>query len=96
MTRSSSTRLEPSLSATGCSRPENAVIKLGAGKRFRFNYDYCKGCGICATEWPSGAIRMGPRRSEPARQRAARRIARMPHVTTVPAPTQVHMPGMSP
>jgi 2-oxoacid:acceptor oxidoreductase delta subunit (pyruvate/2-ketoisovalerate family) len=40
--------------------PDNAVIKLGAGKRFRFNYDYCKGCGICATECPSGAIRMVP------------------------------------
>jgi len=38
--------------------PDNAVIKLGPGKRFRFNYDYCKGCGICATECPCGAIRM--------------------------------------
>jgi len=40
--------------------PDNAVIKLGAGKRFQFNYDYCKGCGICATECPCGAIRMVP------------------------------------
>ncbi len=24
--------------------PDNAVIKLGPGKRFEFNYDYCKGC----------------------------------------------------
>jgi len=40
--------------------PDNAVIKLGAGKRFKFNYDYCKGCGICATECPCGAIRMVP------------------------------------
>lgn len=38
--------------------PDNAVIKLGAGKRFEFNYDYCKGCGICAAECPCGAIRM--------------------------------------
>ena len=38
--------------------PDNAVIKLGPGKRFQFNYDYCKGCGICATECPCGAIRM--------------------------------------
>ena len=37
--------------------PDNAVIKLGPGKRFQFNYDYCKGCGICATECPCGAIR---------------------------------------
>ena len=40
--------------------PDNAVIKLGPGKRFEFNYDYCKGCGICATECPCGAIAMVP------------------------------------
>ncbi len=28
--------------------PDNAVIKLGPGKGFEFNFDYCKGCGICA------------------------------------------------
>lgn len=40
--------------------PDNAVIKLGPGKRFRFDLDFCKGCGICATECPCGAIRMVP------------------------------------
>jgi len=40
--------------------PDNAVIKLGPGQRFRFNYDYCKGCGLCAAECPCGAIRMVP------------------------------------
>jgi len=40
--------------------PDNAVIKLGPGNRFEFNYDYCKGCAICATECPCGAIRMVP------------------------------------
>ncbi len=40
--------------------PDNAVIKLGPGKRFKFDYDYCKGCGMCATECPCGAIRMEP------------------------------------
>ena len=40
--------------------PDNAVIKLGPGQRFRFNYDYCKGCGICVAECPCGAIRMEP------------------------------------
>ena len=40
--------------------PDNAVIKLGPGKRFEFNYDYCKGCGICAAECPCGAIDMIP------------------------------------
>jgi 2-oxoacid:acceptor oxidoreductase delta subunit (pyruvate/2-ketoisovalerate family) len=38
--------------------PDNAVIKLGPGKRFEFNYDYCKGCGLCAAECPCGAIKM--------------------------------------
>jgi NADPH-dependent glutamate synthase beta subunit-like oxidoreductase len=36
--------------------PDSAVIKLGAGKRFAFNYDYCKGCGLCVEECPCGAI----------------------------------------
>ena len=40
--------------------PDNAVIKLGPGKRFQFDYDYCKGCGICAAECPCGAIAMVP------------------------------------
>ena len=40
--------------------PDNAVIKLGPGKRFQFNYDYCKGCGVCAQECPCGAIGMVP------------------------------------
>jgi NADPH-dependent glutamate synthase beta subunit-like oxidoreductase len=38
--------------------PDNAVVKLGAGNRFRFNYEYCKGCGMCAQECPCGAIEM--------------------------------------
>jgi len=40
--------------------PDNAVIKLGPGKRFRFNYDYCKGCGLCVAECPCGAIGIEP------------------------------------
>ena len=40
--------------------PDNAVIKLGPGRRFQFNYDYCKGCGVCAQECPCGAIAMVP------------------------------------
>ena len=38
--------------------PDNAVIKLGPGKRFAFNLDYCKGCGMCVAECPCGAIKM--------------------------------------
>jgi NADPH-dependent glutamate synthase beta subunit-like oxidoreductase len=40
--------------------PDNAVIKLGPGQRFRIDLDYCKGCGICAAECPCGAIVMVP------------------------------------
>jgi 2-oxoacid:acceptor oxidoreductase delta subunit (pyruvate/2-ketoisovalerate family) len=40
--------------------PDNAVIKLGPGNGFEFNYDYCKGCGICVAECPCGAIKMVP------------------------------------
>ncbi len=38
--------------------PDNAVVKLGPGKGFEFNYDFCKGCGLCASECPCGAIAM--------------------------------------
>lgn len=38
--------------------PDNAVIKLGPGQKFEFNYEYCKGCGVCAAECPCGAIKM--------------------------------------
>ena len=40
--------------------PDDAVVKLGPGKRFEFKLDYCKGCGICAAECPCGAIEMVP------------------------------------
>ncbi|MCP4332100.1 MAG: FAD-dependent oxidoreductase, partial [Gammaproteobacteria bacterium] len=38
--------------------PDNAITKLGPGKGFEFKYDYCKGCALCATECPCGAIKM--------------------------------------
>lgn len=39
--------------------PDNAVIKTGDDNvPYIFNYDYCKGCGICASECPCGAINM--------------------------------------
>ena len=41
--------------------PDNAVIKTrGKTPVYEFNYDYCKGCGICAAECPCGAIEMVP------------------------------------
>jgi 2-oxoacid:acceptor oxidoreductase delta subunit (pyruvate/2-ketoisovalerate family) len=41
--------------------PDNAVLKTGAADEpYAFDYDYCKGCGICAAECPCGAIEMVP------------------------------------
>jgi NADPH-dependent glutamate synthase beta subunit-like oxidoreductase len=43
--------------------PDNAVAKThGDATIYDFKYDYCKGCGICATECPCGAIQMIPER----------------------------------
>ena len=42
--------------------PDNAVIKLGPGRGYQIDLDYCKGCGICAAECPCGAIDMIPER----------------------------------
>jgi 2-oxoacid:acceptor oxidoreductase delta subunit (pyruvate/2-ketoisovalerate family) len=39
--------------------PDNAVIKTGPDS-YEIDYDYCKGCGICAAECPCGAIAMIP------------------------------------
>jgi NADPH-dependent glutamate synthase beta subunit-like oxidoreductase len=38
--------------------PEHAVLKLGRGLRYRFDYDKCTGCGICFDQCPCGAIAM--------------------------------------
>ncbi len=40
--------------------PEDAVIKLGAGKRYKFNYDACTGCAVCFEQCPVHAIEMIP------------------------------------
>jgi NADPH-dependent glutamate synthase beta subunit-like oxidoreductase len=38
--------------------PEDAVIKLGPGNRYRFDYDRCTGCGTCYEQCPVHAIEM--------------------------------------
>ncbi|RMH07059.1 MAG: FAD-dependent oxidoreductase [Nitrospirae bacterium] len=38
--------------------PDNAIIKRGPGQGYIIDYDYCKGCGLCAEECPCGAIDM--------------------------------------
>jgi len=41
--------------------PDNAVVKLGEpGERYDIDLDFCKGCGLCVAECPSGAIKMVP------------------------------------
>jgi NADPH-dependent glutamate synthase beta subunit-like oxidoreductase len=44
--------------------PDNAVLKTVPhaedGRGYVFDYDYCKGCGLCANECPCGYIRMIP------------------------------------
>lgn len=46
----------------GClgSCPEGAVIKLGKGQRYRFDYTKCTGCGTCYEQCPVHAIDMIP------------------------------------
>jgi len=36
---------------------EPDIVKLADGQ-YAIDYDYCKGCGLCATECPCGAIEM--------------------------------------
>jgi NADPH-dependent glutamate synthase beta subunit-like oxidoreductase len=40
--------------------PEDAVIKLGVGQRYRFDYDRCTGCAACFEQCPVHAIEMVP------------------------------------
>jgi NADPH-dependent glutamate synthase beta subunit-like oxidoreductase len=40
--------------------PEDAVIKLGPGNRYRFDYDRCTGCATCYEQCPVHAIEMVP------------------------------------
>jgi len=40
--------------------PEDAIIKLGKGNRYAFNYDACTGCAVCYEQCPCHAIEMIP------------------------------------
>jgi formate dehydrogenase beta subunit len=40
--------------------PEDAIIKLGKGNRYKFNFDSCTGCGVCYEQCPCHAIEMIP------------------------------------
>jgi NADPH-dependent glutamate synthase beta subunit-like oxidoreductase len=43
--------------------PEEAIVKLGPGRRYRYDYDKCTGCAVCFEQCPCHAIQMVP---EPA------------------------------
>ena len=38
--------------------PEQAIIKLGPGRRYKFNFNLCTGCGVCYEQCPCHAIDM--------------------------------------
>jgi Pyruvate/2-oxoacid:ferredoxin oxidoreductase delta subunit len=46
----------------GCfgSCPEDAIAKLGPGKRYQYIYDLCTGCAICFEQCPCHSISMIP------------------------------------
>ena len=43
--------------------PDNAIIKLGPGRRYEIDDDFCKGCSLCVAECPAGAISVVPERT---------------------------------
>jgi Pyruvate/2-oxoacid:ferredoxin oxidoreductase delta subunit len=38
--------------------PEDAIVKLGPGNRYRFDYTKCTGCAVCFEQCPCHAIEM--------------------------------------
>ncbi|MFC1931328.1 4Fe-4S binding protein [Chloroflexota bacterium] len=38
--------------------PDLAITRNGDKGKIEIDYDYCKGCGICAAICPQGAIKM--------------------------------------
>lgn len=40
--------------------PEGAIIKLGKGKRYKYDYTLCTGCAVCYEQCPCHAIDMIP------------------------------------
>jgi Pyruvate/2-oxoacid:ferredoxin oxidoreductase delta subunit len=44
--------------------PEEAIIKLGPGKGYRFDLNKCTGCAVCYEQCPCHAIEMIPEPSK--------------------------------
>ncbi len=40
--------------------PQDAIVKLGPGRRYRYDYAKCTGCAVCFEECPCHAIEMVP------------------------------------
>jgi Pyruvate/2-oxoacid:ferredoxin oxidoreductase delta subunit len=40
--------------------PEHAIIKLGPGMRYQYDYSLCTGCAVCFEQCPCHAIDMTP------------------------------------
>ena len=38
--------------------PEDAIVKLGPGRRYRYDYGKCTGCAVCFEQCPCHAIEM--------------------------------------
>jgi len=38
--------------------PEDAIVKLGPGRRYRYDYAKCTGCAVCFEQCPCHAIEM--------------------------------------
>ena len=51
--------------------PEQAVIKLGPGKRYEYDLNKCTGCAICYDQCPCGAITMLPEADQAGRSAGA-------------------------
>ncbi len=54
--------------------PEDAIIKLGPGKRYVFQYDLCTGCAVCYEQCPCHAIEMETEAPEPPARQTGRGI----------------------
>jgi formate dehydrogenase (NADP+) beta subunit len=44
--------------------PEDAIIKLGKGSRYRYDFGKCTGCAVCFEQCPCHAIEMTPEPSD--------------------------------
>jgi NADPH-dependent glutamate synthase beta subunit-like oxidoreductase len=51
--------------------PEQAIVKLGPGLRYRYDFDLCTGCGVCYEQCPCHAIEMIPEPAKAASEHTA-------------------------